>query len=218
MNRHSAFYRCALPVLPWDPAVSHSGLWHAVLTLGGRRAGAIASSARSYDNAAYYDPKRAVLPYELVVHTHSSLTFEATAAQSSYDLGAEVRLVARLAEYAVPLGDRASVWAEVRRPDGSADAVGLGLDGSYRFAATYRLDQPGVYSIRVRAHGTTATAPRSTASARSPPRRCRVATGGIRPTPGETHGATCWSASPNTACSATAYASGASVSASTSTD
>jgi hypothetical protein len=155
VNRHSAFYRCALPVLPWDPAVSHGGLWHAVLTLGGRRAGSIESSARANDNAAYYDPKRAVLPYELVVHTHSSLTFQATAAQASYDLGAEVQLVATLAEYAVPIGDRASVWAEVRRPDGSADAVGLDLNASHRFTATYRLDQAGVYSMRVRAHGTT---------------------------------------------------------------
>ena len=36
-------------------------------------------------NASYYDPKRAVLPYEFVAHTYSSLTFEAHVTQMLSD-------------------------------------------------------------------------------------------------------------------------------------
>lgn len=154
VSRYASFYRCALPVVPSMPQGSHQGLWHAVLTLGRGSQPGIDTHVRR-GSSSFFDARRGVLPYEFVAHTYSSLSFGACASQSSYDVGAVVRLTATLTEHDVPVGARATVWAEVLRPDGAAEVVGLTLGGGQQFGASYGLDLPGVYAIRVRARGET---------------------------------------------------------------
>lgn len=155
LSRYASYYRCALPVLPANAGGSHNGLWHAVLKLGRPWPGHITYDRRQEYYAAYYDPKRAVLPYEFVAHAYSSLTFSAYVTQASFELGAAVRLTASLREYDAPLLGHANVWAEIRRPDGVTDLVAHSPDSGDQFIATYDLRLPGVFSIRVRARGET---------------------------------------------------------------
>lgn len=155
LSRYTSYYRCALPVLPANADGSHNGLWHAVLKLGRPSQDYATYDRRQENYAAYYDPKRAVLPYEFVAHVYSSLTFLACVTQFSFEVGAVVRLTASLREYDARLLGRANVWAEILRPDGVTDFVGLTLDSGDQFVVTYDLRLPGVFSIRVRARGET---------------------------------------------------------------
>ena len=156
LSRYASYYRCALPVLPANAHASHNGLWHAVLKLGCPKPGHVTYDRRKEYYAAYYDPKRAVLPYEFVAHAYSSLTFSAYVTQASFEVGAVVSLTASLREYDAPLLGRSKVWAEIQRPDGATDFVAFSLDSGDQFVATYDLRLTGVFSIRVRAHGETA--------------------------------------------------------------
>lgn len=149
LTQYASFYRCALPVLPANAAGSHEGLWHAVLKLGRRIPGGY-----TYDSGAQ-NVKGPVIPYEFVAHSYSSLTFSAHVSQASFEIGATATIEASLLEYdAVPRG-RANVWAEIRRPDGVIDTTGLSATSGDRYTANYGLPIPGVYGIRVRAHGET---------------------------------------------------------------
>ena len=155
-SRYTSYYRCALPTLPSNPDGSHSGLWHAILKLGHSSLGHRTYGPRAEYYAAYYDPKRAVLPYEFVIHTYSSLTFSAYVTQASFELGAIVILTASLQEYDVPLRGYTNVWAEIQRPDGTSDRVEFEVNSSKeQFISTYELRIPGVFNIRIRAHGKT---------------------------------------------------------------
>lgn len=155
LSRYASYYRCALPVLPTNADGSQDGLWHAVLKLGRPSQDHITYDRRQESYAAYYDPKRAVLPYEFVAHTYSSLILSAYVTQASFEVGAVVRLTASLHEYDAPLQGRANAWAEIRRPDGTTDLVAFSPDSGDQFVATYDLRMPGVFSIRVRARGET---------------------------------------------------------------
>lgn len=157
VTRQASFYRCALPVLPWQPDGSHDGPWHAVLQLGRRVPGVARYEAAAVAPAAW-DPKAAAthggLPYELVVHAYSSLSFAASVTQSSFDVGGDARLSATLTEYEVPVGERGKVWAEITLPTGAVEGVAMPFDGSANIA-TYRLHHAGLYKVRIRAVGET---------------------------------------------------------------
>lgn len=155
LSRYASYYRCALPVLPSNADGSHEGLWHAVLKLGRPSLGHSRHERQLQYYAAYYDPRRAVLPYEFVVHTYSSLVFSAYSAQASFEVGATVRLTASLFEYEAPIQGRTNVWAEILRPDDATDIIALELNSVGRFVSIYTLDLPGVFGIRVRARGET---------------------------------------------------------------
>jgi len=155
LSRYASYYRCALPVLPADAGGSHDGLWYAVLRLGRVVPGLPTYGVLPQTYASYYDPQRAVLPYEFVAHTYSSLVFSAFATQASYEIGAIVHLTVLLREYEVPVQGRAKVWAEIGRPDGATDLVALSEDSRGQHVASYELRVSGVFSLRVRARGET---------------------------------------------------------------
>jgi hypothetical protein len=155
LSRYASYYRCALPVLPANASGTHDGLWHAVLKLGCPAPGHTTYDRRQQCYPRYYDPKRAVLPYEFVAHAYSSLTFSAHLSQGSFEVDAVVRLTASLREYDAPLLGRAQVWAEIQRPDGVTDLVALTPALGDQFVASYELRLPGVFSLRVRARGET---------------------------------------------------------------
>jgi hypothetical protein len=148
LTGRASFYRCALPVMPFDPDGTHEGLWHALL----RRSRPAPMATHVTQSAVAL---RKGVPYEFVAHAYSSLSFHASASQSSYDVGAIVRVRATLTEYEAPVGRRGSVWAEVTQPDGSTETVTLAMDTTEQFTVGYPLPQAGVYAIRVRAIGQT---------------------------------------------------------------
>lgn len=149
LTQYASYYRCALPVLPTNASGSHEGLWHAVLKLGKRIRGRY-----TYDPGTH-NVKGSVIPYELVAHAYSSLSFSAHVSQASFEIGASANISASLLEYdAVPRG-RGSVWAEIRRPDGAFETLGLSAGPEDRYTESYGLPFPGVYIIRVRARGET---------------------------------------------------------------
>ena len=101
--------------------------------------------------------KERSLPYEFLAHSYSSLTFSAHVSQSSFEIGSTANISASLLEYdAVPRG-RASVWAEVRRPDQGLDVVGLAAGPGDRYTRNYSLGIPGVSRLVFGPAGTPCT-------------------------------------------------------------
>ena len=173
-----AFYRVSLPL---DPAVTtgtHAGTWHVVLRIERKPYW----DRRSYVTAAHWEGQsQGRLPYDVIIHTYSNLVFSASAVQASYDPGNRVDLVATLREYDVPVGDRASVWAEITRPDGSAFSLGMGV-ADEQYTASFVTSIPGVYRMRIRGSGRTFE---GTLFTREQTRTAVAVTGGGGGQPGE---------------------------------
>jgi len=148
-----AFYRVTLPALAADPAGSHAGKWMAILALKGSREIDRLSRNREFAAVLTDNPVGDSLPYSLIAHAYSNLTFGGQLHQDSLKPGAVVSLDASLMAYDVPYSDEAAVWAEVTRPD--LTTVTLALDGvaDGRYATSFIASMPGVYRCRVRAEG-----------------------------------------------------------------
>jgi hypothetical protein len=142
-----SYYRVSLPALAGQAATSFAGTWHAVLALSRKARGAGADVVGHFRAPA--------LSYNLLVHSYSSLRLKVSVHQKSFEPGAEVSLAARLTEYEVPVEKRALVRAEITRPDGSATTLALAEKEAGYFEALFTANQTGVYTIRVRATGTT---------------------------------------------------------------
>jgi hypothetical protein len=141
-----SYYRMGLPALPLDPTGSHGGKWNAILQLG---------EAPDVHEGAAEGAARLEMPYSLVVHAYSSLQFRTAISQSGYAPGSQLMLTATLSEYGVPVDDRATVWAEMARPDGTSRVLKMKEEEPGRFAATTAEAAQGLYRFRVRAIGLT---------------------------------------------------------------
>lgn len=95
------------------------------------------------------------LPFSLVVHSYSNVSLQASLAQSSFEPGARIELVASLAQSGIPLTSQVQVWAEVRGPQAFTGTVALNLRSDERFHGSWQTGAAGVYSFRIRARGTT---------------------------------------------------------------
>jgi hypothetical protein len=95
------------------------------------------------------------LPYSIVVHAYSNLSLNAYAVQTGFEPGAKIGLHASLAQSGIPLAGHASLWVDIKKPDGNTLTVLMtdGEDG--QFTANFSTTIPGVYQCRVRARGTT---------------------------------------------------------------
>ncbi len=140
-----SFYRSSFPVEPGNPYGTHDGTWHVVLRLERREL------AEKY----WHHFVQGRLPYDVIVHSWSNLVFRASSWQEKFDPGSSVKLFATLKEYDVPVGDdRATVWAELLRPDGGQEVVPLYFTGS-DWEGDYTVYYSGVYRFRLRAVGKT---------------------------------------------------------------
>ena len=109
-------YRLTLPAA--IGAGAHGGIWHALLTVDesifkkylGRLDGEPGAVQRALAHGARYS---------LNVHAFSNIRMDARLDQNSLQPGATMTLSATLTEYGIPVDRRASVRAEVQRPDGS---------------------------------------------------------------------------------------------------
>ena len=141
-----SYYRMGLPALPADAEGSHGGRWHAVLRLAGRAEVVAGAAAQSGARA---------MPYNLIVHSYSNLQFNARLAQPARLPPSNFLLDATLTEYGVPVEQRAQVWADMTRPDGSRRRIDLSETGPGRFSASTTETTTGLYVFRVRAGGLT---------------------------------------------------------------
>ncbi len=139
-----AFYRASLPAIPSRAEGSHGGTWYARLRL-----------RRGDFNPTVGNNPQGSLAYDFLVHSYSNLVFRAHSSQASLEPGASVRMTATLKEYDVPVGARASVWAEVLRPDATSFKVPLADHGQDQYEGSFATTVPGVYSMRIRANGYT---------------------------------------------------------------
>lgn len=146
-----AYYRLSLPAIPAHSGGSHAGLWHALLKIGQRMPGVLARQ----DFVAGAVSAAGGLPYDVVVHCYSNLAFKARSMQSGFEPGATVSVEASLREYDVPVDHRARCWAEVTRPDGSAFVLAMDEGEPGRFAGQFVAASPSLYTMRVRALGST---------------------------------------------------------------
>jgi hypothetical protein len=145
------YYRLGLPADPADSGGTHSGTWHILLALGGRRAGI----AVTHVDSNFASAGTLAVPYDVVVHCYSNLNFRARAQQSGFEPGAKVRLMATLEEYETPVENRAHVWAEIVRPDASSFTLAMPEAEPGRFEAAFDANWSGLYRMRVRALGAT---------------------------------------------------------------
>ncbi len=142
-----SYYRASLPMLAGNPGGSHGGQWNALLRLGDR--------AKDSDRQLVASLGRAALPYSLLVHAYSGLDFRPSLVQSSFEPGATVQLRVALDQYNIPLDTAATVWAEIRRPDGTSATLRLARTDIGRFSASFTALDVGIYTALVRARGVT---------------------------------------------------------------
>ena len=143
-------YRMSLPV-PIGAGV-RQGLWHALL---GIRKDRYSKFLGSLEQIGFGTAGVHGVPYILNVHAFSSLKMKAWVVQQSYEPGAKLLLRASLTESGLPVEKRASVLADVQKPDGSSTTLGLVEVEPGVFEAGLMAVQAGIYPVRFRAKGTT---------------------------------------------------------------
>jgi hypothetical protein len=102
------------------------------------------------------------------------------AVQSSYEPGANVTLRAVLTEGGLPVERRATVMAELGRPDGTSTTAALAELEPGVFESSFTAAVMGIYPVRFRAYGTTL---RGHAFTREQLRTAAVWRGGDAPPP-----------------------------------
>lgn len=98
-------------------------------------------------------PQTRTLPFSVLVHTYSNLSFRASFRQSGFEPGTEIVLGATLAESGVPARPGAVVWTELTRPDSTTATIVMPEVEAGRFEGRFRTAASGVYRCRVRASG-----------------------------------------------------------------
>jgi subtilisin family serine protease len=149
-----AYFRFNLPVVTAGGRPAWAGRW--VLHLDCDKGG-----FRKYLNTLERDPKAYEytkshgLRWSVVVQARSSLKFDARLHQKDITLGSWMHLVARLAEYGLPVEGRAEVVAELVTPSGAMQEVRLKETAAGQFEADVVGSEHGVYRYRVVAGGKT---------------------------------------------------------------
>jgi hypothetical protein len=139
------------PAFPTSPA----GTWRAHLKVDDHRLQRWLNKLESRKDAQDITRIRTHgVPFTLAVQARSSLRLKVAVAQPSRVPGSQAVLTATLTESGIPLGHSAQVDALVTAPDGTPSTLGFTEidDGVYRAAAA--TPTPGVYSVLVRAWGT----------------------------------------------------------------
>ena len=148
------YYRFTLP-LPLGAAPDHSGTWHALLEVddkvfrrllhGSERLFATSATSRLAHGIRYNFSAQAL----------SNLRMQANLWQNSLQPGATLTVRAYLSEYGIPVDHRATVRADLDRPDGSQATIQLREYEPGSFEASMVAMIPGVYRFRVLASGLT---------------------------------------------------------------
>lgn len=145
------YYRLSLPTTI-DGRESREGTWHALISLDeGQLEEYLAE--RQIDRRRREGLLARGMPYSLNVHARSNLRLSTALSQDSLEPGATVTLRAVLTEYDLPVEGRATVEAEVSRPDGTSSTLSLSEVDPGVFETSFPAPMPGQYPARVRAEG-----------------------------------------------------------------
>jgi hypothetical protein len=150
VGSNMSFYRFTLP-LPLGAQPAHEGTWHAVLKIDRKRFGRTSRDQPAISGAAAAHGVR----YCVTVHAYSNLRMAARVHQSSLVPGATMTVRAQLTEYGIPVDRRASVRAELERPDGTQATLNLAEVEPGVFESSTAAAIEGVYRFHVFAGGTT---------------------------------------------------------------
>lgn len=153
VGNNVTFYHLTLPVpLPFEAA--HAGRWYAILTIDPKiykrtLAGLEKNQQQATSVAAHG------IPYSMTARTYSDINMRVTLAQNSREPGATLVVRAVLTEYDVPIENRATVHAELLRPDNTQVNVLFTEVEAGVFEASLIASHPGIYRLRVLASGKT---------------------------------------------------------------
>lgn len=136
------YYRIRMPVF-LDGPEKHIGTWRAHISFAKKPGGDDVNVS-------------VAIPYSFMVRTRSNFDFGFVLTQVANTIGAPFYLDVCMREYGIPVTNRFDVTAEITGPTGGINTVSLQPAGEGGYGLT--LDDnvvPGVYTIRVRAKGTT---------------------------------------------------------------
>ncbi|MCB0257104.1 MAG: VWA domain-containing protein, partial [Anaerolineae bacterium] len=150
-----SYYRVTLPVVTAGGLAAKEGTWTAVLTVDKRE---FARWLNSLDNFPEQLARARThgVRYNLSVYALSNLRLRGTLSQDSYEPGANLALHCTLTEYGLPLAGRATVTADLTRPDNTVVTLSLPEVGPGVFEAQTVANLSGVYTARAIAEGKTA--------------------------------------------------------------
>jgi hypothetical protein len=153
-GRDVSCYRMVLPALAADAVGSHGGTWKAHFALRPRSEVTKLIKSRALAAKELSPRLSSFLPYSFMVHATSNIQLNAWRLQESFKPGASVGLFVSLKEYDIPLPPvRASVGAEIERPDQSRFTVKLCETETGIYGASFQTSLAGVYKCRVIAEG-----------------------------------------------------------------
>lgn len=150
-----SYYRVTLPVVGPSGSAAQEGKWTAVLEVDGDR---FRRYLNSLDNFPHLLRQVSVhgVRYNLSVYSLSNLKLRGTFSQDGYEPGATLTLRCTLTEYGLPLAGRATVTADLTRPDGTTAILSLGEVELGVFETQVMATQSGVYTAHAKAEGKTA--------------------------------------------------------------
>lgn len=147
-----SYYRLTLPTLV-DASESREGIWYAILSFGdiievrdAQRVQAVNSSVNAQARG---------IRYSLNVHAYSNLRMRSSLSQNSQKPGATLTLRAVLSEYGLPVEARATLRAEMERPDKSTTTLTLAEVEPGVFETITVAAMPGIYHFRTIGTGAT---------------------------------------------------------------
>ncbi len=151
----NAYYRVSLPALV-NGQQARDGTWYALLSLDMEAWTAGDNSPQLFSYLQHH-PSALVngLPYSLHVQARSNLKLVAECLQDSYEPGAELRVRGVLTEYGIPIDGRATIRADMTRPDGTAATLQMPEIEPGVFETIETAHQTGVYHFQVLASGQT---------------------------------------------------------------
>lgn len=151
-NNDLSFYRFTLPSALAGKG-AHAGTWHAVLEIDpkyAQRLTHVEGSTTGWGRKLAHGVR-----YCFTAQARSNLTMDAKLTQSGNSPGATLKVNAYLSEYGIPVDHRASIFAEVDRPDGTRFFLSLAETEAGVFAADHVTTVEGVYRHRLIAKGIT---------------------------------------------------------------
>ena len=149
VGKNVTFYHLTLPV-PLPGSSSHAGRWYAILKIDDKIYKRYVSGLEKNQQAQASAVAHGV-PYSLSARTFSDLRMRASLSQTSNEPGATLTLRAVLTEYDIPVDHRATVRAELTRPDNTKAVLTLAEiePGVFETAVTATIS--GAYLFRVMA-------------------------------------------------------------------
>lgn len=149
VGTNMSYYRFTLP-LPLGMNPAQEGTWYALLEVDD-----IIINARRQISAARAAQAIHGVRYNLSVQSYSNLRMQAGLSQNSLQPGATLTVRAALSEYGIPVDHRATVHAELERPDNSKTTLTLAEIEPGIFEASTLAAIQGVYRFRLLASGFT---------------------------------------------------------------